>query len=69
MFGQLWASPPDRIRFMLRHYLNGVIIGWTIGLLLLRFDLSGLFSAQSVPLFGAFSLCVALMNPGVDDNP
>ena len=84
MFGTLWSSLPELIRFMLRHFMNGVIIGWTIGLVVLRYDLSGLgrllaavnsgtvtvlFFAQCGLLFGVFSVCVAVMNLGADDSP
>lgn len=76
-------NPPKLVRFMLRHILNGLVIGcvfvlamiWTdfLGLgTLLKTDKSGLATFllffQTSFTFGAISMGIAVMNLGEDDD-
>jgi hypothetical protein len=47
MLRQQWHALPRLIRFMLRHFADGVALGWTIGLILLRLDIGGLGSLMA----------------------
>ena len=83
MLRQQWLALPKLIRFMLRHFANGIVLGWTFGLLVIRFDVFGigsllasfddawltaLFFGQGGLLFGALAMSVAVMNLSDDDS-
>lgn len=82
MLHDLWTRAPRLIRLMLRHFLDGVVIGWSFGLLLLWRDVAGLgtllasndsaaltalFFIQGGLMFGTFGMTVAVMNMGDGD--
>jgi hypothetical protein len=78
-----WLALPRLIRFMLRHFANGVILGWTCGLAVIWLDIGGigsllasfdsagltaLFFFKGGLLFGAVAMSVAVMNLGSDET-
>jgi len=79
MVRRWWHTLPKLIRFMLSHFANGVVLGWSAGLLAIWFDIAGigallaahnsaaltaLFFAKSGLYFGALAMGVAVMNMG-----
>jgi hypothetical protein len=75
---------PRLIRFMIRHFVNGLVLGAACALLALRLDvggigavlarqdsalLTGLFIAYGAGLFGVFQMSVAVMNLQDDGAP
>lgn len=76
-------NPPKLVRFMLRHILNGLVIGCVVVLGMIRTDFmglgtilktdeSGLATAllldQTSFTFGAVSMGIAVMNLGEDED-
>jgi hypothetical protein len=79
MLRQRWLALPKLIRFMLRHFANGVVLGWFVGLVLIQLDvgrlgtllasydsaaLTALFFFKGGLYFGALAMAVAVMNIG-----
>jgi hypothetical protein len=82
MLPQFWNSLPRLQRFMIRHFMTGVLLGWAaaylmmtqdvagIGTLLARYDspaLVTLFFAKGGLYFGTLAMGVAVMNMGHDE--
>ena len=83
MIRHRWRGLPQLIRFMLAHLANGVALGWTVGLLVICFDigtvgsllasfdspwLTGLFFFHGGLLFGTLAMSVSVMNLGSDED-
>jgi hypothetical protein len=81
MFMSDQTTPPKLIRFMIGHFVNGLVLGSACALLAIRFDLgglgtllanhdsallTGLFIAYGAGLFGVFQMSVAVMT--LDDD-
>jgi hypothetical protein len=83
MLRQQWLALPRLVRFMLRHFANGVALGAACGLIVIWFDIGGVgsllasfdsplltafFFAKGGLLFGALAMGVAVMNLGEDEG-
>lgn len=77
MLKEIWISLPLLVRFLLVSFADGVALGWTLGLLLIVFDIGAigsllqttdsvgltvLFFLHGGMLFGALAMGVAVMN-------
>ncbi|MFN4099187.1 MAG: hypothetical protein ACK4GT_05375 [Pararhodobacter sp.] len=77
MLRMQWRALPELIRFMIGHFVNGVVLGWAFGLTLIWMDIGGIgtllgqsnsalltafFFVQGGLLFGSLATSVAVMN-------
>jgi hypothetical protein len=83
MLRQRWRELPRLIRFMIHHFVIGVVLGWTSGLMVIWYDVGGigsllashdsaaltaLFFAKGGLYFGTFAMSVAVMNMGKEES-